>query len=85
MDPAVLSWFAQLIGLAGGAFAGGMVGGKKAMKELREIVEGLRVDVDSILTRLGLPVVARPKNGKTADLVDTAVPADNVKSIQRGG
>jgi hypothetical protein len=62
----------QLIGTLAAAFAGGLVGGRKAFKALEHEVKDLRETLESVcdyLTdRFGMPQVAKPKNGKTADL-----------------
>lgn len=65
MDINALTSIAQYIGLAGAAFAGGVGGGRKALKELRSIVDGLCDDVWEIKERLNIP--QRPRkagNGK---------------------
>jgi hypothetical protein len=62
----------QFIGTLAAAFAGGMVGGRKAFKALEHEVKDLRETLENVcdyLTdRFGMPQVAKPKNGKTADL-----------------
>jgi hypothetical protein len=62
----------QLIGTLAAAFAGGLVGGRKAFKALEHEVKDLRETLENVcdyLTdRFGMPQVAKPKNGKTADL-----------------
>lgn len=62
----------QFIGTLAAAFAGGLVGGRKAFKALQQEVRDLRETLESVcdyLTdRFGMPQVARPKNGKTAEL-----------------
>jgi hypothetical protein len=62
----------QLIGTLAAAFAGGVVGGRKAFKALEHEVKDLRETLENVcdyLTdRFGMPQVAKPKNGKTADL-----------------
>jgi hypothetical protein len=68
MDRDFLQWGAQFIGLAGAAFWGGMKGGKRAFKAMRETVEDIQARVEGIETRLGIPHTPRPKNGATADL-----------------
>jgi hypothetical protein len=62
----------QFIGTLAAAFAGGLVGGRKAFKALEHEVKDLRETLENVcdyLTdRFGMPQVAKPKNGKTADL-----------------
>jgi hypothetical protein len=62
----------QFIGTLAAAFAGGLVGGRKAFKALEREVKDLRETLENVcdyLTdRFGMPQVAKPKNGKTADL-----------------
>lgn len=60
----------QLVGTLAAAFAGGLVGGRKAFKDLRREVRDLRETLENVcdyLTeRFGMPQVAKPKNGATS-------------------
>jgi hypothetical protein len=62
----------QIIGAFAGGVAGGLVGGRKAFKalqhEVRDLRETLENVCDYLTDRFGMPQVAKPKNGKTADL-----------------
>ena len=61
-----------VVGAFAGGFSAGLVAGLKMFRDLKGEVSHLRKTLEAVcdyLTdRFGMPQVAKPKNGKTADL-----------------